>query len=156
METTATPAIAAASYDVSLQGGMPMNMTMILLIPIVGAVALFAFLSVAAWADQRRKEREAFYRSELLKKLADSTGGQAQEILAILREQDREAERKSREGMKLGGLITTVVGAALMIMFHFLTDGPEWAVGLVPVFVGAALLFYAYVLAPRSAEPQGQ
>ena len=129
-----------------------MNMTLIFLIPIVGGVALFAFLSVAAWADARRKEREAFYRSEILKKLADSTGEAGQQILALIHEQDRNAERKSREGMKLGGLITAVVGAGLIVMFRLLTDGMEWAVGLIPLLVGAALLLYAYVLAPRATN----
>ena len=129
-----------------------MNMTIAFLIPIVGGVALFAFLSVATWADQRRKEREAFYRSELLKKLADASGGQVQEILEMLREQERDAKRKRREGMKLGGLITTVVGAGVLLMFRVMTQGPEWSVGLVPLFVGVALLVYAYVLAPRTPE----
>ena len=129
-----------------------MNMTVIFLIPIVGGVALFAFLSVAAWADARRREREALYRSEILKKLADSTGEAAQQILAMIHEQDRNTERKSREGMKLGGLMTAVVGAGVIIMFRLMTGGAEWAVGLIPLFVGAALLLYAYVLAPRESK----
>ena len=32
-------------------------------IPVVGSIALFSFLSVAAWSDARRKEREAYYLS---------------------------------------------------------------------------------------------
>ena len=89
-------------------------------------------------------------RRELLKKLADSTGEAAQQILAMIHEQDRDTERKSREGMKLGGLITAVVGAGVMLMFRLMNGGAEWAVGLVPFFVGAALLLYVYVLAPRA------
>jgi hypothetical protein len=127
-----------------------MNLTVIFLIPIVGAVALFAFLSVAAWADGRRREREALYRSEILKKLADSTGETARQILTLIHAQDRNAERKSREGMKLGGLIVTVVGAGTMMMFRIMTPGAEWAVGLIPFLVGVALLLYVYILAPRT------
>ena len=44
-------------------------------------VSVFTFVSVGAWARERRKEREAFYRGEILKKLADSTGTQAQQVL---------------------------------------------------------------------------
>ena len=34
----------------------------------VGAVGMFSFIAVASWADARRKEREAYYKSETLKK----------------------------------------------------------------------------------------
>ena len=43
-------------------------------VPIVGSIALFSFLAVASWSDARRKEREAYYRSETLKKIAESSG----------------------------------------------------------------------------------
>ncbi len=47
-------------------------------IPIVGSIALFSFLGVASWTDARRKEREAYYRSETLKKISESSGGSGQ------------------------------------------------------------------------------
>ena len=37
-----------------------------MLVPIVGSIALFSFLTVNGWADARRKEREAYYRGETL------------------------------------------------------------------------------------------
>ena len=39
-----------------------------MLIPIVGSIALFSFLAVTTWSEARRKEREAYYRAETLKK----------------------------------------------------------------------------------------
>jgi hypothetical protein len=121
----------------------------------VGAVALFSFVAVAAWSDARRKEREAYYKSETLKKIAESgTGGGA--ALEFLREQEKIAERKRREGMKLGGLITAVVGIALMIMLRAMGHDPitgvpagTYLVGLIPLLVGIVLLLYSYMLMPR-------
>jgi Flp pilus assembly protein TadB len=113
-------------------------------------ISAFTFVSVSAWADQRRREREAFYRSEVLKKLADATGTQAQQVLEMMREQDRDAERRLREGMKLAGLIMTGVGIGLIAMFALLTSNGTWGIGLIPLLIGLALLVYTYVLAPRT------
>jgi hypothetical protein len=150
---SATAAAETASYEVKSEEEPCMDMTVILLIPIAGTLGLFTLLSVAAWADQRRKEREALYRSETLKKLAESTGEVAQQILAMIREQDREETRKGLEGMKIGGLVVTVVGAGVMIMLRLMTGGQEWTAGLIPLLVGLALLLYVYVLAPRNPQP---
>ena len=45
-----------------------------MLVPIVGSIALFSFLAVTTWSEARRKEREAYYTSETLKKIAESSG----------------------------------------------------------------------------------
>jgi hypothetical protein len=121
----------------------------------VGAVALFSFIAVAAWSDARRKEREAYYKSETLKKIAESgTGGSA--ALEFLREQDRMSDRRRREGLRLGGLITGVVGIAVMIVLWALAHDPTTGVpsgtylaGLIPLLIGTALLLYSYQLAPK-------
>jgi hypothetical protein len=116
----------------------------------VGAIALFSFVAVAAWADARRKEREAYYRSETLKKLAETQATGGSSALEFLREQDRLASRRQREGQKLGGLITTAVGFGMMIFLRAVEhEKPAYLVGLIPLLVGVALLTYAYVLAPK-------
>jgi len=112
-----------------------------------GAVALFSFLAVATWADNRRREREAYYRSELLKKLSEMQGDAA---LPLLREQERNATRRHREGIRLGGLVTAAVGIGLMIFLRAIpTDGPVYLVGLIPLLIGVALLVHSYILAPK-------
>jgi ferric-dicitrate binding protein FerR (iron transport regulator) len=115
-------------------------------------ISIFTFVSIQVWADQRRKEREAFYRSEVLKKLADATGAQVQQVLEMMREQDRNKERREREGGKLAGLIVTGVGVGLSAMFALLAPGGVWGIGLFPLFVGLALLLHNYVLAPRTPD----
>ena len=121
----------------------------------VGAVALFSFIAVAAWSDARRKEREAYYTSETLKKIAESGAGGAA-ALEFLREQDRIAERRRRGGLRLGGLICGAVGIALMIQLRAMSHDPiarvpsgVYFAGLIPLLVGIALLLYSYLLAPK-------
>jgi len=43
-----------------------------------GAMALFTFLAVAVFTDNRSKERMAYHKSETLKKLAESPPESAQ------------------------------------------------------------------------------
>lgn len=113
-------------------------------------IAIFTFVTVSAWAEQRRREREAFYRSEVLKKLAESTGDQARQVIEMIREQERNEERKRREGGRLAGVIVTGVGLGLIAMFALLAPGGVWGIGLIPLLVGLALLLYNYVLGPRA------
>lgn len=124
-----------------------------LAIPVVGSIALFSFLSVAVWAEARRKEREAYYKSEMLKKIAESSGEGASGAIGLLREQEKNAARHRLEGMKLGGLITTVVGIGVMALLHGLVhDEPVYLAGLIPLLVGLALLLYSFALAPTPHE----
>ena len=121
-----------------------------MLVPIVGSIALFSFLAVAAWADARRKEREAYYTSETLKKIAESSGEGARSALELLRDQERTAMKRRHEGLKLGGLITTAVGIGVMVLLRGLDhEEPAYLTGLVPLLVGLALLIYPLVLAPK-------
>ena len=120
------------------------------LIPIVGSIALFSFLGVASWSDARRKEREAYYTGETLKKIAESSGEGAKSALELLREQERNVVKRRLEGMKLGGLITTAVGIGLMVFLHGVEhEEPAYLVGMIPSLIGVALLIYAFVLAPK-------
>jgi hypothetical protein len=120
-------------------------------IPVIGSIALFSFLSVAAWSDARRKEREEYYRNETLKKIAESSGEGAKAAIELLREQNNNVTRRRVEGMKLGGLITAVVGIGVMVFLHGLVhDEPVYLAGLIPLLIGLALLLYTFVLAPNN------
>ncbi|MFY9843573.1 MAG: hypothetical protein WA718_17700 [Terriglobales bacterium] len=124
-----------------------------LAIPVIGSVALFSFLSVAVWSDSRRKEREEYYRSETLKKIAESSGEGAKAAIELLREQNKNFTRRRFEGMKLGGLITAAVGIGVMVLLRGLVhDEPVYLAGLILVLVGFALLVYTYCLAPKPVE----
>ena len=122
----------------------------------VGSVALFSFVAIAAWSDSRRKEREAYYKSETLKKIAETQGAGGNAALEFLREQEKIAERRRREGMRLGGMTTGAIGIALMILLRVLAQDPStgvpagvYLVGLFPLLIGIVLLVYSYLLASR-------
>jgi hypothetical protein len=122
-------------------------------IPVVGSIALFSFLAVAAWSDARRREREEYYRSETLKKIAESSGEGAKAAIELMREQYKNTTRRRLEGMKLGGLITAVVGIGVMVLLHGLEhEEPVYLAGLIPLLIGLALLLYTFLLAPKGSS----
>ena len=120
------------------------------LIPIVGAIALFSFLGVASWSDARRKEREAYYTAETLKKIAESSSEGAKAATDYIQERNRLANRRRVEGLKLGGLITAAVGIGIMIFLRGVEhEEPAYLMGTIPLLIGLALLIYAFALAPK-------
>jgi hypothetical protein len=124
-------------------------------IPVVGSIALFSFLAVASWAEARRKEREAYYTSEAVKKIAESSTEGAKSALELLRENQKNSFRRRIEGLKLGGLITAAVGLGVMVLLRGIVereDGPVYLVGVIPLLIGAALLIYVFALAPKAVE----
>lgn len=111
-----------------------------------GAFALFSFLAVATWSDNRRREREAFYKSDTLKKLSEVSTDIA---AVLLREDERIARRRQRESARLGGLVTVAAGVGLAVfLWGIVPARGVYLLGLIPVLVGLALLAYARWLAP--------
>jgi Flp pilus assembly protein TadB len=122
-----------------------------MLVPIVGSIALFSFLGVASWSEARRKEREAYYTAETLKKIAESSGEGTKSAVEYLQETNRNARQRRIEGIKLGGLITAAVGIGLMVFLRGVEhEEPVYLVGLIPLLIGLALIIYAFALVPRA------
>lgn len=166
------------------------------------AIALFSFLGVRSWADAQRREREAYYKSEAIKKVAEmqgttsepvlallrealktapeppspwagnsaqarefyksetmrriAEGADANAMIAVMREDERRAARRVREGLKLAGLILVGVGVGLFVMLQAIVpDMPVYLVGLIPLLVGGAFLAYAFVFPPKERSESG-
>jgi hypothetical protein len=118
----------------------------------VAAIALYSYLSINSFVNGRRKEREAYYRNETVRRLTESQGAGADAAIALMREEDRLGTIRRLEGTKLGGLITTAVGIGLMIFLGIANDDNHLigvGIGIVPLMVGLALLLYAYRLSPK-------
>ncbi len=117
----------------------------------IGAISVFSFVGVAVWADNRRKERVAYYRSETLKKIAETSGPGSNAALEFMREQEANSARRQREGMRLGGLITAAVGIGVMVLLRGLEhEEPVYLAGLIPLLVGSVLFVYTQFLAPKA------
>lgn len=118
----------------------------------IGAISLFAFLAVASFAGSRQAERSDYYKAEMLKKIAE-VGGDRNPALEYLREQERIAANKRLGGYRLGGLINIGVGLGLLIFLKALVQGaPVYLTGLIPLFIGIALLAYGTWLAPERSQ----
>jgi hypothetical protein len=117
----------------------------------IGAVSLFVvFIPLVTWMDTRRKEREAFYKAETFRRLAESTSDGAKAAIDLMREEGRQARIKTLEGMKIGGVINIGVGIGLTIFLRFLIGGGQgspYLCGLIPGFIGVGMLAYVFFLA---------
>ena len=125
--------------------------TMVFVFLAVGAVALFSMISIASWSGARQKEREAYYKNDMLKKLAEAQGPGANSALELLREEDRIVMARTKWGLQIGGLVTSAVGLGLLIFLRVLV-GPNgvWLCGLIPLFVGVALYASSHLV--KAAE----
>jgi len=120
----------------------------------VASVALFSFVAVAVWSQERRHEREAYYRSETLRKIAETLGAGGGSAIEFLREEEKSVVRRRQEAQRLGGLITAAVGIGMMVFIKAVGRGnpnPAYLVGLIPLLIGVALLAYTYFLAPKQS-----
>ena len=120
------------------------------LIPIVAVIAVFTFVAVATWSDNRRKERESYYRHETYRKIMETQGDSGKGVLALMREEEQQQQRRRIEGLKLGGMITFVVGVGSMVFLYYMIDDEAiYLTGLIPALIGLVLLLYGFFLAPR-------
>lgn len=119
-----------------------------MLVLAVSALSAFTFLSIVIYSTTRAQERSEFQRNETLRKVAEQTGEGAEKVLELIREEERIAQRKRHEGLKLGGLITTVVGIGIGIFFYNIAYDMV-AVAAIPLLVGLSLLIYALFMAPK-------
>lgn len=120
--------------------------TAVFLFLAVASVALFTFLAVASWAGSRSEERKSYYKNDMLKKLAESPEAGAAATLEYLREQQRNAVRKQRSGMQLGGLITAAVGIGIGVFLGGIVpdhNPPVYLLGVIPLLIGVVLFGYA-------------
>lgn len=99
----------------------------------VTSFSLFSFLAVAFWANARRREREAFYRAETLKKIAETGTGDRSVALEFLREEAMLQGQRRREGLKLGGVVTIAVGLGRIIYLRAVEGGRDSLVGVIPL-----------------------
>ena len=120
----------------------------IFLFPIAIIVVVFTFTGVVHCVDSQRKEREAFYKSETLRRVSEASGEGAKATLELMHEDERLKRIKAREGMKIGGLVNVGVGVGLLIFLHELLPGTAiYLCGMIPGLIGVGFLLYVYVLA---------
>jgi hypothetical protein len=122
--------------------------SMIFVFLAVGAVALFSMISVATWSEARRKEREAYYKNDMLKKLSETQGPGVTSALELMREETRIAVLRTKQGLQIGGLVTAASGLGVLIFLRVLLGREEgvFLCGLIPLFIGMALFASSYLV----------
>ena len=126
---------------------------MVMVLGFIGTIGTFGFFAIASWANARRRERESFYRSEVLKKLAEAGPEGSSAALEMFREQQRTSVRNRVESQRLAGLILTAVGVGLMpLLKGVASHEAAWRSGIIPALVGGVLLIHSYLLAPRQGQ----
>lgn len=116
----------------------------------IGAISLFVvFIPTVVYLGNRRQEREAYYKAETMRRITEASGEGAKAVLETMREEARRERIKAREGLKVGGLINIGVGLGLVIFLRVLIGGggSPYLCGLIPGFIGVAMLVYVYALA---------
>jgi hypothetical protein len=122
----------------------------------VGAIALFTMISVSSWASARQKEREAYYKSDMLKKIAEAQGPGAASALDLLREEAKIYSVRTKQGLKIGGLVCFATGLGVLTFLKALvTDEPVYLCGLIVLLIGVALYAGSYVVTVP-AEPESK
>ena len=117
------------------------------MVPIVTVVSMFTFITIAIWIGNRRKERDAFYKSETLRRITEAQGEGPRAALELLREEERLKTLQGRENLKIGGVVNLAVGIGLAILLRALVSWSVALSGLIPILIGVALLVYVYALA---------
>jgi len=113
--------------------------------------ASLAFVSVVIWLENRRKEREAHYRNEMAKRIAEAQNPEP--LLAYVRELERIDAARNRTKARAAGVIVLAVGVAMMLFFYWAAPGTAtFLVGLIPFLVGAALLLLSEVVMRPSSR----
>lgn len=117
----------------------------------IAAVSVCSFTAVVIWVKERRREREAYYTSETVKKIAELQGPNVNAAVEFFRDAERNVVLRRLEGLKVGGLLAIAVGLGMGIVLRAVgrnDPDPDFLIGVIPMLVGAALLIYAYILAP--------
>jgi hypothetical protein len=122
--------------------------TLAIMFPVAIILIVFAFVSVLHWIDSQRKERDAFYKAETVRRVTEASGEGAQAALELMKADERLKRLKAREGLKIGGLINIGVGVGVMIFLHELLPGTAiYLSGSIPALIGVGFIAYVYVLA---------
>ncbi len=108
-------------------------------------LVILLFVVALVWLGARRKERQDFYLSEMVKRIAASSGSAED----FLHEYERTKSRRRREAMMIGGIVGALAAVGLMIFLHGVATLPVYRVGLIPLLPCVALVIYARFFASR-------
>ena len=112
----------------------------------VTMLGLFAFLTVGAWASNRRAQREMELRYELYRLMVEHPGPEAEAVRALVAKDAQRRQEAASAGTGTGGLVVLAVGLGFGTFgYNFVPGKPAYLIALVPTLVGIAMLVSGFV-----------
>jgi hypothetical protein len=81
------PVVPVARGKQGMGGHMPFSEFFAFLSVVM--ISVFSFVSIAVWVEGRRKEREAYYKAESLRRISEMPAESASQVIAMLQEEER-------------------------------------------------------------------
>jgi hypothetical protein len=111
-----------------------------MLLSAVYVLALAAVLSIVVWARERRREREALYRHETLRRLIEQGQMSAERLGEFLAAEDAEGQRRRRRALRLWAAALLAAGIGLLLGLRGAEEVPVRGIGFLPACLGLGLV----------------
>ena len=115
-------------------------------------VAFLTFMTIVVWSENRRKERQEYYRFEFRKRLVDAGKMDAAAVASLVQYEHDLGLRQGREKVRVAGIVIFGVGAGTCLGLSFL-DNAIWMLGLIPLGLGLSMLLYGLLAGRPVAGP---
>ena len=111
-------------------------------------VATLTFVTVVVWAENRRKERQEYYRFEFRKRLVEAGKMDAGSFASLMRYEHELGLRRGRQKLLVAGFVILGTGLGICVGLLFI-GGSVWMLGLIPFCLGLSMLAYGFLFAAK-------
>ncbi len=112
-------------------------------------VASLTFVTIVVWAENRRKERQEFYRFEFRRRMVESGKMDAESFASLVRYEHDLGLRQARQKLLVAGFIILGTGVGMCVGLQFINDS-IWRLGLIPLSIGLSMLAYGFLFAGKT------
>ncbi len=111
-------------------------------------VATLTFITIVVWAENRRKERQEYYKFEFRKRLVEAGKMDAGSLASLMRYEHELGQRQGRQKLLVAGFVILGTGVGIFVGLLFL-GGSVYMLGLIPVSIGLSMLAYGFLFAAK-------
>ncbi len=111
-------------------------------------VASLTFVTIIVWVENRRKERQEYYRFEFRKRLVEAEKMDAASFASLMQYEHELKLQQGRQKLLVAAFVIFGSGVGLCVGLQFIA-GSVWMVGLIPVSIGLSMLAYGLLFAAK-------